>query len=143
MIITNAFAQGDENWKTFISPEYKFSIDYPADLEAHYYLSSSKLPNVYFYSNDYSPPSSLILNIFPKNMSLQGCIDHTVVGQKLIEGPTPITIAEGNPGQAFSFIGFVNSINKEVLFTHGDHIYNLIICIIHDKNFNESQYDHI
>ena len=75
-------------------------------------------------------------------MSLQGFIDYTVERQKLIEGPTPITITEGNPGQAFSTIGFVNGINKEVVFTHGDHIYDLIY-VLHDKNFAESQYDHI
>ncbi len=147
--ISNAIAQEDVGWRTFISPEYKFSIDYPADLEAHDLLSSSKGPEIAFYSLENlgftSEPSFLYIN--PNNMSLSEFVNHALGSkmdkEKLFEGPTSITVADGNPGFSFSGIGISSqNISKHVIFTHGDKIYEFVYVVDKEKH-NESQYNHM
>jgi hypothetical protein len=65
-ITTNAVAHEDKNWKTFISPEYKFSIDYPSDLEAYNHLSGSKIPSVFFFNFRLGQPQNHQACIFTK-----------------------------------------------------------------------------
>lgn len=142
---TNAAAHEDKNWKTFISPEYKFSIDYASDLEAHNYLSDSKIPSVFFFnfrSGATSEPSNL--HIHQNNMSLQEFVDHDLVigleNPKILEGPTSITIADGNPGLSYSTTNSLGSMYKQVIFTHGNHIYEFIYTV-NKEDFNELRYN--
>ena len=146
-ITTNAVAHEDKNWKTFISPEYKFSIDYASDLEAHNYLSVSKTPSVFFFnfkSGQTSEPSNLYIH--QNDVSLQEFVDRDLVtgleNPKILEGPTPITIADGNPGLSYSTTNSLGSMYKQVIFTHGDHIYEFIYTV-NKEDFNELHYNHM
>ena len=149
-LITNAIAQEEGGWKTLISPEYKFSIEYPADLEAQDSLSGPEPPVVIFMSSGLSSTSEpSILNIHPNNMSLSEFVNYTLENKnrigtlKLFEEPTPITVANGNPGLYFSTINdFSQALSKHAIFTHGDHIYEFVY-IVDNEDFNESQYNHM
>ena len=144
---TNAVAHEDKNWKTFISPEYKFSIDYASDLEAHNHLSDSKIPSVFFFnfkSGATSEPSSLYIH--QNDRSLQEFVDHDLVigleNPKILEGPISITIADGNPGLSYSTTNSLGSMYKQVIFTHGIHIYEFIYTV-NKEDFNELRYNHM
>jgi hypothetical protein len=146
-ITTNAVAHEDKNWKTFISPEYKFRIDYPSDLKAHNYLSDSKIPSVFFFnfkSGATSEPSNLYIH--QNNMSLQEFVDRDLVNglekPKILEGPTPITIADGNPGLSYSTTNSLGAMYKQAIFTHGNHIYEFSYTV-NKENFNELNYNHM
>ena len=145
--ISNAVAQEEGTWRTFISPEYKFSIDYPADLEAHVYLSSSKGPELDFLAFEPGTTSeSSFRYINPNNMSLSEFVNHALESkmdkQKLFERPTSITVGDGNPGLSFSGINKSQDISKHVIFTHGDKIYEFVY-VVNKENHNESQYNHM
>jgi hypothetical protein len=47
---TNAVAHEGKNWNTFVSPEYKFTIDCRSDLGAHNHLSDPEIPSVFFFN---------------------------------------------------------------------------------------------
>ena len=145
-ITTNAVAHEDKNWKTFISPEYKFSMDYPTDLEVHNHLSDSKVPSVFFFnfkSGLTSEPS--ILYIHQNNLSLHEFVDHDLAtgleNPMMLERPTPITIADGNPGVSYSTTNSVGAMYKQALFTHGDQICEFVYTVNKD-DFNALQYNH-
>jgi hypothetical protein len=146
-ITIDAVAHEGKNWKTFISPEYKFSIDYPSDLETHNYLSNSKIPSVFFFnfkSGAISEPSNLYIH--QNNMSLQEFVNRDLVNglenPKILEGPTSITIADGNPGLSYSTTNSLGSMYKQVIFTQGDHIYEFIYTV-NKENFNDLNYNHM
>ena len=146
-ITSNAVAHEDKNWKTFISPEYKFSIDYPSDLQAHNHLSDSKIPSVFFFnfkSGATSEPSSL--HIHQNDKSLQEFVDHDLVigleGPKILEGATSITIADENPGLSYSTTNSIGAMYKQAIFTHGDHIYEFIYTV-NKEDFKELRYNHM
>ncbi len=77
--ITNAVAQGEGDWKTYISPKFKFSIEYPSDLETHDYLSDPKGPSLAFWSFESAATSeSSLLYINPNNMSLSEFVNNAL-----------------------------------------------------------------
>lgn len=60
----------EDNWKTFESSDFGFSIEYPGDLDANDYLDD-KTPSLLFYNfdPDTESPSSMP-NIADSNMTL-------------------------------------------------------------------------
>ncbi len=87
-----------------------------------------------------------ILNIYPNNIGLPKFINHQLASfateQKILQKPTPITVADKNPGLSFSTVGMFSDMSKEVVFTHGNHIYEFFY-IVDKENFKELQYNNM
>jgi hypothetical protein len=130
--IINVSAQLDNDWKTFISPKYKFSMDYPSKLIVQNGLDSSDLPTVSFIYGDpkISGVDSSYLTIFPNNTSFFKEMDKffnstTFVryGYQIYEKPVDITI-NNITGVSFSYLAF-DMTHEEFFFIHGNNVYDL------------------
>ncbi len=143
-------AQGSsDEYKTFTSPEFKFSIEYPVDMEPYDLLDDKEIPFVSF-SGILSEKDSSFLFIHPNDKTLEQFIELQLAEKPLIGGskqmldtPTSITVNEDIGGLEFSYtILGDSSMTRSLVFAHDDHIYNFMLTGA-TSAFNENQYDHM
>ena len=60
---------------------------------------------------------------------VNNALESKALKQKLFEGPTSITVADGNPELSFLGINRFQDISKHVIFTHGDKIYEFVYAV--------------
>jgi hypothetical protein len=149
--ISNAIAQKDVGWRTFISPEYKFTIEYPTGLYVTYGHSiiSNTQQVAFGVFTDSKDSNRYIMSIHSNDMSLLDYIDKVSLSplypsdkKQILEKPATITVA-GNSGYSFSYTSTGGLLlNKSVVFSHGDHIFELSASAPTD-GFVESEYNHM
>ena len=86
--ITNAVVQEEGDWKTYISPDYKFSIEYPSGLDVKYGHSGfSNAQQIAFITFDFENNlDSYVISITPNDMNLLDYIEkysHLYEGEKI------------------------------------------------------------
>ena len=134
-IVQISFSQ-DDNLKTFYSPEYRFSIEYPSYYEVQNYLESES-PFVNFFSGWTDGISDPMLSIKTTNTAILDYVNSKISSEleddvnTLFQKITPITI-DGNEGYSFSIADDVDyrtasMIEKYTIFTHGGNIYQFYV----------------
>jgi hypothetical protein len=153
--IINVFAQLDEDWKTFVSPQYIFSINYPPDQFIQNDLNDSSNPELSIIKGgnlNINGGINVFLNIYHNNTSLLKDFDKEY-GRKnktysyylLFEKPSYLTI-NNVTGITFSFVTndtsslHYNLIHKEFVFIHDNYIFRWI-SIGGADDFNNLQYN--
>ena len=129
----NLYAQ-DSEYKTFTSPEFKFSIEYPQDIEPKDYLLTYDPPYLSLmkdFSDNNPDVSDSFLTIYPNDKTLDQFIESQLAKtegtgvKKEMGTPTDITIDGSNEGKEYSYTTLGDLIlTKAVAFVHGNNIYN-------------------
>lgn len=140
-------AQIDTEWKLFTSLSFKFSIEYPSELDVENNLFTTA--RVLFV-----PPTldsqfgSVFVAVYPHDMDLQEFIDEKLdtndFGETTLIGePTPLTINNDFEGMTYMFTTFADTIlTKEVVFVHDNLIYQFSMNGLID-DFNDAQFTHM
>lgn len=136
--------EDDIDWETYENSELGYTIEYPKDLDVH--DSSDDPTHVSFWNLDSDFGINMIIfNAYPNNMTLTEFIDKELKANTLSETigqPVDIMVGE-NPGQLYTTTtGISDKKFNNAVFSHGDHIYLLIVSGV-EISLGKSIYDHM